>query len=187
MPVDIYTRGWTPPIRRLLAVGDPVISIDVKKKELVGSDRGYNNGGREWHPKGSPEKVGTHDFPDPKEVPKAVPYGIYDLGADAGWVSVDSDHDTAAIALQTLRSWWQMVGRPSYPRSSRLVICANSRGSNGYRVRLWKLELGRLVTETGLAITVSRLPPGTSKFNKDRASTLQAYLNELAWQATDVP
>ena len=152
-------------VRRFLAAGDPVISIDTKKKELVGSDPGYKNGGREWHPKGSPERVGTHDFPDPK-VPKAVPYGIYDLGADAGWVSVGSDHDTAAFAVQTLRSWWQMVGRPSYPRSSRLLICADSGGSNGYRVRLWKLELGRLAIETGLAITVSHFPPGTSKFNK---------------------
>ena len=109
--------------------------------------------------------MGTHDFPDPK-VPKAVPYGIYDLGADAGWGSVGSDDDTAAFAVQTLRSWWQMVGRPSYPRSSRLLICADSGGSNGYRVRLWKLELGRLAIETGLAITVSHFPPGISKFNK---------------------
>jgi len=152
-------------VRRFLAAGDPVISIDTKKKELVGADPGYKNGGREWQPQGSPVAVGTHDFPDPK-VPKAVPYGIYDLGADAGWVSVGSDHDTAAFAVQTLRSWWQMVGHPSYPRSSRLLVCADSGGSNGYRVRLWKLELGRLATETGLAITVSHFPPGTSKFNK---------------------
>jgi len=152
-------------VRRFLAAGDPVISIDTKKEELVGADPGYKNGGWEWHPKGSPEKVGTHDFPDPK-VPKAVPYGIYDLGADAGWVSVGSDHDTAAFAVQTLRSWWQMVGRPSYPRSSRLLICADSGGSNGYRNRLWKKELAVLAAETGLAITVCHFPPGTSKFNK---------------------
>lgn len=152
-------------VRRFLAAGDPVISIDTKKKELVGSDPGYKNGGHEWQPKGSPEKVGTHDFPDPK-VPKAIPYGIFDLAANAGWVSVGSDHDTATFAVQTLRSWWSMMGRPSYQRSRRLLICADSGGSNGYRVRLWKLELGRLAIETGLAITVSHFPPGTSKFNK---------------------
>lgn len=152
-------------VRRFLAAGDPVTSIDTKKKELVGSDPGYENGGKEWQPKGSPERVGTHDFPDPK-VPKAVPYGIYDLAANTGWVSVGSDHDTVTFAVATLRRWWSMVGRPSYPKARRLLVCADSGGSNGYRVRLWKLELGRLAAETGLAVTVSHFPPGTSKFNK---------------------
>lgn len=152
-------------VRRFLAAGDPVISVDTKKKELVGADPGYKNAGREWQPGKSPERVGTHDFPDPK-VPKAVPYGIFDLAANAGWVSVGSDHDTAAFAVETLRRWWMAVGRPSYPDARRLLVCADAGGSNGYRVRLWKLELGRLAAETGLAITVSHFPPGTSKWNR---------------------
>ena len=131
----------------------------------MGADPGYKNAGREWQPKGSPVRVGTHDFPDPK-VPKAVPYGIYDLGANAGWVSVGSDHDTTTFAVETLRRWWAGVGTPSYPRTRRLLICADSGGSNGYRVRLWKLELGRFAADTGLAITVAHFPPGTSKWNR---------------------
>jgi len=152
-------------VRRFLRSGDPVISVDTKKKELVGAEPGYKNAGREWQPKGSPERVGTHDFPDPK-IPKAVPYGIYDVGANAGWVSVGSDHDTANFAVETLRRWWAGVGSPSYPDARRLLVCADSGGSNGYRVRLWKLELGRLAAETGLAITVAHFPPGTSKWNR---------------------
>lgn len=149
-------------VKAYLAAGDPVISVDTKKKELLGN---YRNAGREWQPKGQPVEVGVHDFPDPA-VGKAVPYGVYDVGANAGWVSVGKDHDTAAFAVATLRSWWSQVGRPGYPAADRLLICADSGGSNGSRLRLWKVELAILAAETGLAITVCHLPPGTSKWNK---------------------
>jgi hypothetical protein len=139
-----------------------VVSVDTKKKELVGR---YANGGREWRPAGEPERVGVHDFPD-KELGKAIPYGIYDLGANAGWVSVGTDHDTAAFAVATLRRWWQQAGRALYPNADRLLVCADAGGSNGYRVRAWKTELARFAAETGLAVTVCHFPPGTSKWNK---------------------
>jgi hypothetical protein len=145
-----------------LAAGQPVISVDTKKKELVGR---YKNGGREWHPEGEPEEVRVHDFVDP-ELGRANPYGVYDIGADEGWVSVGTDHDTAAFAVQTIRRWWFSMGRPRYPKAKELTITADGGGSNGYRVRLWKLELGRLATETGLRIRVCHFPPGTSKWNK---------------------
>jgi len=151
--------------RRFLRAADPVLSVDTKKKELVGADPGFKNGGREWQPAGAPEKVGVHDFPDPM-VPKAVPYGIYDLAANTGWVSVGTDGDTAAFAVETLRRWWSAVGATRYPKTRRLLVCADAGGSNGYRVRLWKVELARLATETGLAITVCHFPPGTSKWNR---------------------
>jgi Rhodopirellula transposase DDE domain len=141
-----------------LADGQPVVSVDTKKKELVGT---FANGGREWQPSGEPERVNVHDFPDPK-LGKAIPYGVYDLGRNTGWVSVGTDHDTAAFAVQTLRRWWEQVGRASYPQAGRLLVCADAGGSNGYRVRAWKTELARLAAETGLAITVCHLPPGTS-------------------------
>jgi len=149
-------------VRAHLDAGDPVVSVDTKKKELVGD---YKNAGREWQPKGEPVAVGVHDFPDPA-VGKAIPYGVYDVGANAGWVSVGRDHDTAAFAVATLRSWWTTVGRPTYPDSGRLLICADSGGSNGARLRLWKVELAALAADTGLTITVCHLPPGTSKWNK---------------------
>jgi len=145
-----------------LAAGQPVISVDTKKKELVGR---YKNGGREWHPEGEPEEVRVHDFVDP-ELGRANPYGVYDIGADEGWVSVGTDHDTSAFAVQTIRRWWFSMGRPRYPKAKELTITADGGGSNGYRVRLWKLELGRLATETGLRIRVCHFPPGTSKWNK---------------------
>ena len=145
-----------------IAAGDPVISVDAKKKELVGA---YKNGGREWRPKGEPEPVKVHDFVDP-ELGKANPYGVYDVAADTGWVSVGTDHDTAAFAVATIRRWWQAVGTARYPRANRLLICADGGGSNGYRVRLWKTELAALATDTGLTITVCHLPPGTSKWNR---------------------
>ena len=145
-----------------LAAGDPVISVDAKKKENVGE---FKNGGREWRPEGSPEPVNVHDFQD-KELGKVTPYGIYDIGGNTGWVSVGTDHDTAAFAVATIARWWQAVGRPAYPRAARLLICADGGGSNGYRTRLWKTELARLAGETGLQITVCHLPPGTSKWNK---------------------
>jgi transposase len=145
-----------------LAAQQPVISVDTKKKELVGD---FKNGGREWRPRGKPEEVRVHDFLI-KELGRAVPYGIYDLAANAGWVSVGMDHDTAAFAVQAIRRWWQDVGCVRYPDARHLVITADSGGSNGSRVRLWKRELQRLANELGLEITVHHLPPGTSKWNK---------------------
>ncbi len=145
-----------------LDAGDPVISVDTKKKQLVGP---YKNGGKEWRPAGDPEQVKVHDFIDPN-LGKANPYGVYDLAADTGWVSVGTDHDTAAFAVATIRRWWQSVGAASYPTATRLLITADGGGSNGYRTRLWKTELAALATETGLQITVCHLPPGTSKWNK---------------------
>ena len=145
-----------------LAAGEPVISVDTKKKELVGA---YDNGGREWQPKGTPERVNVHDFVDP-EMGKAIPYGVYDTGADEGWVSVGKTADTAAFAVASIRSWWQNMGSERYPDVTRLMITADGGGSNGYRVRAWKAELARLAAETGLTITVCHLPPGTSKWNK---------------------
>ncbi len=145
-----------------LACGDPVISVDTKKKELVGA---FKNRGAEWRPAGQPEQVKVHDFIDP-ELGKANPYGVYDLGADTGWVAVGTDHDTAAFAVATIGRWWQSVGTATYPQATRLLITADGGGSNGYRTRLFKTELAALAAETGLAITVCHLPPGTSKWNK---------------------
>jgi hypothetical protein len=145
-----------------LAAGAAVVSVDTKKKELVGE---FKNGGREYQPRKSPVKVNVHDFPD-KELGKAIPYGIYDVAANTGWVSVGADHDTSAFAVETLRRWWHTVGRHRYPDTDRLLICADGGGSNGYRVRAWKIELARFAAETGLTITVCHLPPGTSKWNK---------------------
>ena len=140
----------------------PVVSVDAKKKELVGD---FKNGGREWQPKGQPEQVRGHDFED-KELGKAIPYGIYDIGRNQGWVSVGTDHDTAQFAVQSIGSWWSQMGRQSYPDATQLLITADAGGSNGYRTRLWKYELQRLADETGLTISVCHLPPGTSKWNK---------------------
>jgi len=145
-----------------LAAGEPVISVDAKKKELIGA---YASKGRTWRPAGDPERVNTHDFPD-KDLGKAVPYGVYDIGADSGWVAVGSDGDTAQFAVATIRSWWAAAGRPAYPDATKLLISADAGGSNGYRLRLWKTELARLADDTGLAITVCHMPPGTSKWNK---------------------
>ena len=144
------------------ATGEPVISVDTKKKELVGT---YKNGGKEYRPAKSPEPVNVHDFPD-KELGKAIPYGIYDVSANAGWVSVGTDHDTSAFAVQTLRRWWDTIGSARYPDADRLLICADGGGSNGSRVRAWKVELAKFAADTGLKITVCHLPPGTSKWNK---------------------
>jgi len=150
---------------QFLRRGDPVVSVDCKKKELIGDSPGYKNGGREWQPTKQPVEVGVHDFPNP-DMPKAVPYGVYDLAANTGWVSVGRDGDTAAFAVQTLRRWWASVGSVAYPTAGRLLICADAGGSNGYRVRLWKVELAELATEIGIPITVCHYPPGTSKWNK---------------------
>ena len=142
--------------------GDPVISVDTKKKELIGT---FKNGGREWQPKGQPEHTNVHDFID-KARGKAIPYGVYDVAADSGWVSVGTDHDTAEFAVATIRTWWRTTGSDAYPQARQLLICADGGGSNGYRTRLWKTELAHLADQTGLAITVCHLPPGTSKWNK---------------------
>jgi len=149
-------------VRRQLATRQPAISVDTKKKELVGD---FKNAGREWRPQGQPQQVRVHDFLDKKKG-KAIPYGVYDLARDVGWVSVGVDHDTAAFAVQTIRHWWRRLGRKAYPRARSLLVTADSGGSNGTRIRLWKWELQKLANETGLAISVSHLPPGTSKWNK---------------------
>ena len=145
-----------------LAAGQPVISVDTKKKELVGD---FKNAGREWRPRGDPQAVRVHDFLI-AELGRAVPYGIYDMAADAGWVSVGMNHDTSAFAVQTIRRWWNEIGRARYPNATRLVITADGGGSNGSRVRLWKRELQRLADELAIDIAVHHLPPGTSKWNK---------------------
>jgi hypothetical protein len=141
---------------------DPVISVDTKKKELVGE---FKNAGREWRPKGQPTAVRTHDFPG-DSAGSAIPYGVYDVTADAGWVNVGTDHDTAAFAVESIRRWWNARGSQDYPDARRLLITADAGGSNGYRTRAWKAELAALAVETGLEITVCHFPPGTSKWNK---------------------
>jgi Rhodopirellula transposase DDE domain len=145
-----------------LAERQPVISVDTKKKELVGD---FKNAGRAWRPRGNPEEVRVHDFLQP-ELGRAVPYGLYDLAANAGWVSVGMNHDTAAFAVQTIRRWWQQIGQVRYPVAERLVITADGGGSNGWCLRLWKYELQRLADEIGRDIEVHHLPPGTSKWNR---------------------
>lgn len=142
--------------------GQPVVSVDTKKKELVGD---FRNGGREWRPEGNPEPVRVYDFVD-KALGKANPYGVYDPVANVGWVSVGVDHDTAEFAVETLRRWWEKMGRLRYPTATELLVNADGGGSNGTRVRLWKVALQRLANETGLRITVCHFPPGTSKWNK---------------------
>ena len=144
------------------ATGDPVISVDTKKKELVGD---YKNNGREWRPQGEPEQVKVHDFIDP-DLGRAVPYGVYDVTKNTGWVSVGITSDTAAFAVNTIRRWWQTMGREEYSSAERLMITADGGGSNGTRVRLWKIELQKLADEIGKSISVCHLPPGTSKWNK---------------------
>jgi hypothetical protein len=146
-----------------IAAGQPVISVDCKKKELVNGTKA--NAGREWQPKGQPERVDVHDFPDP-EVPKAIPYGVFDVAANEGWMSVGDDHDTAAFAVHAIGRWWAAMGRDRYPEATSLLVTADAGGSNGYRNKLWKVELATLAAETGLTITACHYPPGTSKWNK---------------------
>jgi Rhodopirellula transposase DDE domain len=148
--------------RAFLAANEPVISVDTKKKELVGN---FKNNGREWRPKGRPELVNIHDFIDPK-LSRAVPYGVYDITNNVGWVSVGTDHDTASFAVNAIRRWWRTMGKKRHAKAKRLMITADGGGSNGYRVRLWKVELQNLADELKLPITVCHLPPGTSKWNK---------------------
>ena len=149
-------------VRRFQSINQPVISVDTKKKELVGD---FKNAGKEWRPKGLPERVRVHDFLI-KENGKVAPYGIYDITRNVGWVSVGIDHDTASFAVATIRRWWLVMGRTRYPKTKELLITADSGGSNGARVRLWKWELQKFANATGMAITVCHLPPGTSKWNK---------------------
>ncbi len=145
-----------------LDASQPVISIDCKKKELVGQKA---NGGKEFQPKATPERVDVHDFPDP-EMPKAIPFGVYDVASDEGWVSLGDDHDTAAFAVNAVRRWWQVMGAERYPGARRLMITADAGGSNSYRNRSFKVELARLAAEVGVEVTVCHYPPGTSKWNK---------------------
>lgn len=145
-----------------LSKGDPVISVDTKKKELVGE---YRNDGREWHRKDGAIEVNGHDFPDPA-VPKAIPYGIYDIGDNSGWVNVGVTADTAEFAVSSIRHWWQYIGSRRYSKSTKLLICADAGGSNGYRLRLWKKELQRFADSRNIEISVCHFPPGTSKWNK---------------------
>jgi transposase len=149
-------------VQRFQARGQPVVSVDAKKKELVGD---FKNRGTEWRPTGQPETVRVYDFVI-KELGKATPYGVYDVSANVGWVNLGTDHDTASFAVESIRRWWQTMGVQRYGRAQQLLITADSGGSNGYRVRLWKAELQKLANETGLEISVCHLPPGTSKWNK---------------------
>ena len=159
---DLQFRRINTTCRQALQDHQPIISIDCKKKELVGD---FKNAGREWRPKGEPELVRVHDFKD-KQLGKAIPYGVYDIAADQGWVNVGIDHDTAQFAVNSIRGWWEHLGQRSYPKASRLQITADCGGSNGNRTRLWKVELQTLAQETGLEIHVCHLPPGTSKWNR---------------------
>jgi hypothetical protein len=149
-------------VKQFQSMRQPVISVDTKKKELVGN---FKNSGKELRPKGDPEKVNVHDFAI-KELGKVAPYGVYDQTRNTGWVNVGTDHDTAAFAVESIRQWWNTMGRDDYRDAKELLITADSGGSNGARIRLWKTELQKLANETGLLITVSHLPPGTSKWNK---------------------
>ena len=159
---DAQFRHINREVKRFLRRGAPVISVDTKKKELVGN---YANGGQQWLPEKSPIKVQGHDFPDPA-VPRAYPYGIYDIDRNRGFVNVGTDHDTAAFAVTSIRGWWRHEGRRLYPAATEVLITADGGGSNGSRLRLWKLELQMLADETGFSISVCHFPPGTSKWNK---------------------
>ncbi len=159
---DAQFRHINQEVARALAAGRPVISVDTKKKELIGN---YQNAGRQWRKTKSMQTVNGHDFPDPS-VPRAFPYGIYDLGRNRGFVNVGTDHDTGAFAVASIRGWWRFEGRRLYPKTRQLLITADGGGSNGYRLRLWKLELQQLADESRLAISVCHFPPGTSKWNK---------------------
>ncbi|MGH9894546.1 MAG: ISAzo13 family transposase, partial [bacterium] len=159
---DAQFRYITRKVAAFLRAGDPVISVDTKQKELVGR---YGRGGREYQPKGEPETVKVHDFIDP-DAGKAIPYGVYDVAHNEGWVNVGSDHDTAEFAVESIRRWWNAMGAKVHPQAEALLICADCGGSNGYRLRQWKTELQKLADELRLEITVCHLPPGASKWNK---------------------
>jgi hypothetical protein len=159
---DAQFRHINAQVKIALRGGIPVVSVDTKKKELIGN---YVNGGRQWRVGREPLKVNGHDFPSP-EVPRAYPYGIYDIGRNTGFVNVGTDHDTGAFAVASIRGWWRAEGRALYPQASRLVVTADGGGSNGYRLRLWKIALQKLANDTGLSVSVCHFPPGTSKWNK---------------------
>ncbi|MDO8810610.1 MAG: ISAzo13 family transposase [Gallionella sp.] len=159
---DAQFRHINAAVKKCLKQGVPVISVDTKKKELIGN---YDNAGQQWLPAKQPKKVQGHDFPSP-EVPRAYPYGIYDLGRNAGFVNVGTDHDTGAFAVASIRGWWRSEGRRLYPDAGMILITADGGGSNGSRLRLWKLELQKFADQTGLSISVCHFPPGTSKWNK---------------------
>lgn len=159
---DAQFRHINRAVKRAWRAGEPVISVDTKKKELIGD---YQNQGRQWRKVGTAEKVNVHDFPGP-QVPRAYPYGIYDLGRNTGFVNVGTDHDTGAFAVASIRGWWRAEGRRLYLPARRLLITADGGGSNGWRLRLWKWELQRLADQTGLTLTVCHFPPGTSQWNK---------------------
>ena len=163
-------------MRRALRARRPVISVDTKKKELLGN---YQNAGRQWRPVKSPLRVQVHDFPAPS-VPRAYPYGIYDLGRNTGFVNVGTDHDTGAFAVASIRGWWRAEGQRLYPRAHRLLITADGGGSNGYRLRLWKVELQRFADSTGLAIVVCHFPPGHQQMEQGGAPAVLVHLLELA-------
>ncbi|MEV8639458.1 ISAzo13 family transposase [Streptosporangium sp. NPDC051023] len=159
---DAQFRYLNERVKTHQAAGQPVISVDTKKKELIGE---FKTAGRQWRPAGRPVQVAVHDFPD-RDLGKAIPYGVYDLTADSGWVNVGTDHDTAAFAVESIRRWWNGTGQETYPDATRLLITADAGGSNGYRTRAWKAELAALAAQTGLEITVCHFPPGTSKWNR---------------------
>jgi hypothetical protein len=159
---DAQFRFINEEVRKALAARRPVISVDTKKKELLGN---YANAGRTWRPATNPHRVDVHDFPTP-DVPRAYPYGIYDLARNTGFVNIGTDHDTGAFAVASIRGWWRAEGRRLYPRARSLLITADAGGSNGYRLRLWKLKLQELADEANLTLHVCHFPPGTSKWNK---------------------
>ena len=159
---DAQFRYISREVKRCLAQGRPVISVDTKKKELIGN---YANGGQQWLPAKQPRKVRGHDFPTP-DVPRAYPYGIYDVGRNTGFVNIGTDHDTGAFAVASIRGWWRQEAKRLYPRTPEILITADGGGSNGWRLRLWKVELQKLADETGLYLSVCHFPPGTSKWNK---------------------
>ena len=158
---DAQFRYISSQVKAHQKAGDPVVSVDTKKKELVGE---FTNAGREWRPQGEPAKVRTHDFADP-ELGKAIPYGVYDVTANTGWINVGTDHDTAAFAVESIRRWWHALGQAAYPHARRLLVTADAGGSNGYRTRAWKTELAAFALQAGLSVTVCHFPPGTSKWN----------------------
>ncbi len=159
---DAQFRYINEQVKTALREGVPVISVDTKKKELIGN---YVNNGRQWREAKAPIKVNGHDFPSP-DVPRAYPYGIYDIGRNTGFVNVGTDHDTGAFAVASIRGWWRAEGRRLYPQTARILITADGGGSNGYRLRLWKVALQKLATDTGISVSVCHFPPGTSKWNK---------------------
>lgn len=159
---DAQFRHINKLVKRAMTAKEPVISVDTKKKELLGN---YDNKGQQWLPAKQPKKVNGHDFPHP-DIPRAYPYGVYDLGRNSGFVNIGTDHDTGAFAVASIRGWWRSEGKRLYPGTTKLLITADGGGSNGYRLRLWKVELQKLANETGLSIQVCHFPPGTSKWNK---------------------